>query len=128
MPHSPELIVFQFICFILPIFLFCMAHVTLNLCAVPFITFTYDKDIPLKWKATIVIHVLSKSLESCCNKINAGIQFSVLTVILCYIKLFVEFFHHFHLKTRYPFCEPDQFSFNFCLFKIQMDIEVPMIW
>ena len=41
---------FNSICFILPIFLFCMSHVTLsyfNLCVVPFIAFTFDNDIPL---------------------------------------------------------------------------------
>ena len=61
---------FNFICFILPIFLFCVPHVTLsyfNFCVVPIIAFTFDKDIFLNGRAAFIIHISTKSLEICCN-------------------------------------------------------------
>ena len=87
--HLSELTAFQFICLTMPTFLLCITHVTpgyFNFCAVPFITFTFDEDTLLIWRAAIPIHVLSKLL-----------------VLQYYIKLIVKLIHQIHLKTRVIF-------------------------
>ena len=103
-----ELIVFQFICFNLPILLFCMPHVTLSyfiFCVEQFITFTFDKEMNLDSRAAFFIHISSKTLEFCCNTINTGIKFTVMTVILYFRKFLVKFFRQIIWKTK-VFSEP----------------------
>ena len=122
--------VFLFICFFLSIFIFCVPHATLsyfNFCVVPFITVAFDKKILLKWREAFCIHVLSESLEFFCERLNIGIKFSVMTVILCYRKFLVKFFPHTIWKTRVIFSKSDEFSFKFYIIKNQMEINIPMI-
>ena len=87
----------------------CYAYL-FNFYVVLFNTFNFDK--------------VGMSFGFCCKTISLGIKFSVMTVILCYIKLLVKFFYQIHLKTCVLFSEPDVFSFNFCINTNRMEINI----